>query len=271
MRIENLEHKFEAFRFGSINQPEFKLGPINLEVEQGYIVGVIGRNGSGKSTLFENLLGVNIEHCPAVEDKSKVAYVLEKCPFLKDYTPKDIAYCYSSFYKDFDYKKYEGLCKRYNIPMKKPLKKLSRGMVMMVQIAFAFSYKSEILILDEATAHLDSMARKELYAMVSEYVEQGGLVFWATHIMEELDRMADYVLGLDKGQQVLFEEKDRLLDKYSRVKGTAQQLNYISKALIGRKDHETFSEGILDNSKEHLPVNVQIEAARLEDIVEYVL
>ena len=97
MKIDNLKITHEGFKFGSINNPQFSLGPINLEVEQGYIVGVIGRNGSGKSTLFDAMLGVNIEEA-VIKDKSKAAYILEKCHHLSFFYSLNII----SFLKQHD-------------------------------------------------------------------------------------------------------------------------------------------------------------------------
>lgn len=69
---------------------------------------------------------------------------------------------------------------------------------MVVQMAFAFSYKSEVLFLDEPSAHLDSYAREELYELIGEYQDEGHIIFWASHMMEELDKRADYVLAIKK-------------------------------------------------------------------------
>lgn len=93
----------------------------------------------------------------------KFAYILERCPFPKEYTPREIEKCFADFYEAFDRKKYYEILSRYNIPLNKQLFKLSRGNIIVVQIAFAFSYKSEVLFLDEPSAHLDSYARNELY------------------------------------------------------------------------------------------------------------
>lgn len=272
LKFENMK---KAYR-------DFTLGPLDLNMPFGYIVAVVGKNGSGKSTLFECLLGIHPydgkilhkdEEGRNMEPvKERTAFVLERCPFPKDYTPKELAYCYGGLYPDFDREHYLSFCKRYNVPVDKPLRKLSRGMVMLVQIAFAFSYSSRLLVLDEPTAHLDSYARKELYGMVSEYAAgEGRLVLWSSHIMEELDRMADYVLGLKKGKSMLFTTKEELTGQYQRVKGSREQLDYLRSALVGRSDEEGYSRGLLDTRKEHLPIGVLKEPAGLADIVEYLL
>ncbi len=268
LHIKNLKKKYN----------DFELGPIDLDIDAGYIVAVIGRNGCGKSTLFNCLLGTeNADgECEWISEdnedvKKRFAFILERCPFPKNYTPKELYKCFGSFYEGFDGEKYYDVLKRYNIPQGKPLEKLSRGSIMVVQMAFAFAYKSEVLFLDEPSAHLDSYAREELYKFISDYEDEGHIIFWASHTMEELDRMADYVLAIRKGQQVYFGTKEELTEKYHTVKGSKNQLDCMEKALVGRRDEESFSSGLVDTSKEHLRLAPVDEPAGLGDIVEYLL
>lgn len=142
---------------------------------------------------------------------------------------------------------------------------------MVVQIAFAFSYKSEVLFLDEPSAHLDSYARNELYKLIGEYEDEGHIIIWASHMMEELDKRADYVLGIKNGQQVYFGTKEELTEKYHVVKGSKKQLDYMKKALVGRRDDESCSCGLVDTTKDYLKLAALDEPARLSDIVEYLL
>ena len=165
LHIENMKRVFDGFT----------LGPVNMDIGAGYIVAVIGKNGCGKSTFFNCLLGTERYSGECrwdIDGKSnadnsvlseKFAYILERCPFPKEYTPREIEKCFADFYETFDRKRYYEILSRYNIPLNKQLFKLSRGNIIVVQIAFAFSYKSEVLFLDEPSAHLDSYARNELY------------------------------------------------------------------------------------------------------------
>lgn len=273
LHIENMKRVFDGFT----------LGPVNMDIGAGYIVAVIGKNGCGKSTLFNCLLGTEKYSGECrwdIDGKSnadnsvlseKFAYILERCPFPKEYTPREIEKCFADFYEAFDRKRYYEILSRYNISLNKQLFKLSRGNVMVVQIAFAFSYKSEVLFLDEPSAHLDSYARNELYELIGEYEDEGHIIFWASHMMEELDKRADYVLGIKNGQQVYFGTKEELTEKYHVVKGSKKQLDYMKKALVGRRDDESCSCGLVDTTKDYLKLAALDEPARLSDIVEYLL
>lgn len=257
---------------------DFSLGPINLDIEAGYVVAVIGKNGCGKSTFFNCLLGTEKAEgeCRWIEEEKenvskKFAYILERCPFPKGYTPREIEKCFGGFYEQFERQRYYDILKKYNIPLNKALEKLSRGNIMVVQMAFAFAYKSEILFLDEPSAHFDSFAREELYRLIGEYEDEGHIIFWASHMMEELDKRADYVIALKNGKLEYFGTKEELTDRYHVVRGSRNQLDYMQKALVGRRDEESFSTGLVDTTNGYLKLAPVDEPAGLGDIVEFLL
>ena len=263
----------------------FTLGEIDFELPEGYILGVVGRNGSGKSTLFQSMLfgdckdggiiringkngGTDGEE--RVDYRRQCAFVLEAFPFTDTVTAKDIGDIYGPFYKDFDKEKYRELLEKLEIPFKKRMRKLSTGMKLKVQMAFAFSYDSKVLFLDEPTASLDSFARKDLYQLIGEYMESGNRnIIWTTHLTEELDRMADYLLILEKGKQVVFEEKEALMSQYRVVKGSKHQLDCMKSRLIGRLDRETYSEGLVKTEDGPFPFADTVEAPTIEDLLCY--
>ena len=263
----------------------FTLGEINFELPEGYILGVVGRNGSGKSTLFQSMLFGDCKDGGAITINGRVAgidgekredyrrqcaFVLEDFPFTDTVTAKDIGDIYGPFYKDFDKEKYKELLNQLEIPASKRMRKLSTGMKLKVQMAFAFSYDSKVLFLDEPTASLDSFARKDLYQLIGEYMESGNRnIIWTTHLTEELDRMADYLLILEKGKQVVFEEKEALMSQYRMVKGSKHQLDCMKSRLIGRLDRETYSEGLVKTEDGPFPFADTVEAPTIEDLLCY--
>lgn len=263
----------------------FTLGEINFDLPEGYILGVVGRNGSGKSTLFQSLLfgdclnggtitingrkgGTDGEE--RVDYRRQCAFVLEAFPFTDTLTAKDIGDIYGPLYKDFNKEKYRELLEKFEIPASKRMKKLSTGMKLKVQMAFAFSYDSRVLFLDEPTASLDSFARKDLYQLIGEYMESGKRnIIWTTHLTEELDRMADYLLILEKGKQTLFDEKEALMSQYRMVKGSKHQLDCMKSRLIGRLDRETYSEGLVKTEDGPFRLVDKVEAPSIEDLLCY--
>ena len=263
----------------------FILGEINFNLPEGYILGVVGRNGSGKSTLSQSMLfgdcldggRITISGKEGGKDgeareeyRRQCAFVLEAFPFTDTVSAKDIGDIYGPFYKDFNKEKYQELLARFEIPPKKRMKKLSTGMKLKVQMAFAFSYDSKVLFLDEPTASLDSFARKDLYELLGEYMESGNRnIIWTTHLTEELDRMADYLLVLEKGKQTLFDEKEALLANYRVVKGSKHQLDCMKSHLIGRMDRETYSEGLVRADDGPFRSVDKVEAPDIEQLLCY--
>ncbi len=263
----------------------FTLGEINFDLPEGYILGVVGRNGSGKSTLFQSMLfgdcqnggGITINGREGGKDdeerreyRRQCAFVLESFPFTDSLNAKEIGKIYGQFYKDFNYAKYQELLKQLEIPTGKRMKKMSSGMKLKVQMAFAFSYDSRVLFLDEPTASLDSFARKDLYRLISEYMEAGSRnIIWTTHLTEELDRMADYLLVLEYGRQTLFDEKEELLGRYRLVKGSKMQLDCMKSVLIGRVDRESYSEGLVKTEDGPFRLADRVEAPNIEQLLYY--
>ena len=263
----------------------FTLGEIEFDLPEGYILGVVGRNGSGKSTLFQSMMfgdcldGGSItingkeggrDGAEREEYRRQCAFVLEDFPFTDSVNAKEIGELYGPLYKNFNSEKYQSLLEKFEIPAKKRMKKLSAGMKLKVQIAFAFSYDSKVLFLDEPTASLDSFARKDLYQLIGEYMESGDRnIIWTTHLTEELDRMADYLLILEKGKQTLFDEKEALLSKYSIVKGNKRQLDCMKSRLIGRIDRETYSEGLAKAEDGPFPLADTTETPNIEQLLCY--
>ena len=263
----------------------FRLEDINFELPEGYILGVVGRNGSGKSTLFQSLLfgdcldggmltingktgGVDGE--ARADYRRQCAFVLEDFPFTDTVTAKDIGDLYGPLYRGFDKEKYMELLKQLEIPYNKRMKKLSTGMKLKMQMAFAFSYDSRVLFLDEPTASLDSFARKDLYKLIGDYMESGKRsIIWTTHLTEELDRMADYLLILEKGKQVAFDEKEALMSKYRMVKGGKHQLDCMKSKLIGRLDRENYSEALVKAEDGPFPFVDKVETPTIEDLLCY--
>lgn len=263
----------------------FTLGELNFTLPEGYILGVVGRNGSGKSTLFQSLLSGDCadggslvlygtaggqEDAARAEYRRKCAFILEDFPFPDTLMAKELGTVYGSFYHGFSMERYLKLLEEFQIPAKQRLKKLSAGMKLKVQMAFAFSYESKVLFLDEPTASLDSFARKDLYRLLGEYMESGKKsILWTTHLTEELDRMADYLLVLEHGKQLLFGEKEELLSKYRLVKGSKKELDCMKSRLLGRIDRETYSEGLAKAEDGPFALADVVETPNIEQLLCY--
>ena len=213
----------------------FALQDICFSLEPGYILGVIGKNGSGKSTLIRMLLGsrkgtgeVQLGGCSwsnVVAYRKQLAFVLKDTPFPEIMNAKDCGNYYGKWYDGFDLKKYLHYLEQFQIPEKQAIEKLSTGQKIRQQLAFALSYQAKLYLFDEATANLDVKFRDEVYQSIRQLVatEEKSVIF-VSHLVEELEQFADYVLWLHQGKQKYFGTMEDLKEQYCIVEMSKEKL-----------------------------------------------
>ena len=205
----------------------FELGPVDLNIEPGSIVAVVGPNGGGKSTLMGMLMnliqpdsgelklfGVTYPD-DEVAIKRRVGYVPDRPVGGDEMSAESLGEFFSRFYPKWDHRLYEDLLKRARIEPDKRFGELSKGVQRRLAIALALATGSELLLLDEPTAGVDPFGRREILEDISRFMEGGDkTVVFATHVMEEVRRIADYVLFLADGEFLGLYEKDTLLEEW---------------------------------------------------------
>ena len=140
-------------------------------------------------------------------------------------------------------------------------------MKMKLAIAVALSHRAKLLLLDEATSGLDPMVRDEILDVFNDFTrnEENTVVF-SSHIVSDLEKICDYIAFLHHGKLVLFEEKDRLLEEYAILKGTAQQLEELDPdAVAGKKVTPYGAQALVRRSL--IPAGFVTEHTNLEDII----
>ncbi|MBR6536627.1 MAG: ABC transporter ATP-binding protein [Lachnospiraceae bacterium] len=227
LTVQGLEKSF--FRLG---RGKFAVKDISFTLERGYMLGLIGRNGAGKSTLLRLILqslprkrgtlqiaGYDVA-THATEAKKLVGYVGEDFHFLTKETLRENGRLLGMFYPEFDMDRYLELLSRFELGADKLAGQLSKGENTKAQLAFALAHKPELLLLDEPTGGLDPIVRREfLYVLQSELMDERMSIIFSTHITEDLDKVADYVAMMEKGQLLFYETKDELLERLTGENG----------------------------------------------------
>ena len=195
------------------------LSDVNLTLESGRIVGLLGPNGSGKTTLIKTangllqptsgeilLNGLN----PGPETKSFVSY-LPDANYLPDWMNIDgLVGMFADFYADFDRKKAEEMLKQLNLREKDRLKTLSKGNKEKVQLILAMSRKAEIYFLDEPIGGVDPAARDYILNTIIRNYSEDALVVMSTHLIADIERVLDEAVFINRGSIVFHRSVDEI-------------------------------------------------------------
>lgn len=220
---------------------DFRLKDISFDLEEGSILGVIGENGAGKSTLLEIILGmvskndgtVRVLDCDDLskhhEIRSKIGFVMDKAGFPDTLSAKDISDILGDIYTGWNEELFFDLLKQLDTETGKQLKHLSQGSRMKVMIAAAFAHEPRLLILDEATNFLDPAARAVINNYLYEYTrDEKNTVVLSSHLAGDLEKIADQILFLHKGEILMYRPKDEILDMYAHVSASAEVIDSLN-------------------------------------------
>ncbi|NLJ64232.1 MAG: ABC transporter ATP-binding protein [Christensenellaceae bacterium] len=262
----------------------FTLGPISLSVPKGCIVGYIGENGAGKSTTIKLMLGL------LRADEGEIKLLGNN---IKDFTPemkKDIGYVFDNLYipqemnlknaisfheklygSAWDSKTCNSFVDRFNLPHNKEITHFSRGMKMQLGLTFALSHGAKLLLLDEPTSGLDPVIRDDVLDILLEYIQdENNTVLISSHILSDLEKAADYIAFIHKGQLLFMEQKDELVESCGILSLSSEQARDIDpSAIIGKREHKFGVELLVRRSL--VPENMDMDKVSIEDIMIYMI
>ena len=205
------------------------LSDINLNIEAGKIVGLIGPNGSGKTTLLRAITGL-IEYdgsiqVMGVEPKTSRANLMENTSVIHDISVlppwmkiRDVVRFQSGIQPAFNPEKCNKHIEKTSIKLDSKVKHLSKGMKTQLHLALVLATDTQLLILDEPTHGLDILFRKELYSNVlEEYFDQTKSVILSTHQVEEVEHILTDVIFIKEGSVILYEKAETLKNEYYQM------------------------------------------------------
>ena len=241
---------------------DFSLDNIDFVLPKGYIMGYVGQNGAGKTTTINVIThvckqqqgevwvdGQQYDQDP-IRYRESIGYISEEFGFEKLFTLKEIRKILGDFYPTFNQTYFDELVRKWNLPEKKPIGDFSKGMKVKLMFATVFARETKLLILDEATNGLDPVVRQEVLQLLQEYIADGEhSVLFSTHILSDLEQIADYIYFIHDGKKVLYDAKEELTESYLYVKGSEEMLtDELRRNMIGIINHAFGFEAILPSS-----------------------
>jgi ABC-2 type transport system ATP-binding protein len=266
---------------------------LNLQVPVGSIFGFLGRNGAGKTTTIKVLLGmarptsgrVRVFGLPAdvpehsVQIRQRTGFVSEDKDLYDSMTVEEIVRFTAAFYPRWRADLEERYVRRFELPLDRKVKALSRGMRTKLALLVALCRGADLLVLDEPTSGLDpAVAEEVLQALVAHVAGEGLTVFFSSHQIAEVDQIADRVAIVDRGSVVAGGLLEELRERYRRIhlvfEGEAPAPAFESPGVVrvrreGRVITVLSSAGpdrILDEARPLNPVSVDIVPVTLKEI-----
>ncbi len=204
---------------------------LNLRVTRNQVTGFLGRNGAGKSTTIKMLLGMThptsgsgllLGHSITdpkqdLEARRQVAYCGEDKQLYAYMTVKQLINFTASFYPDWRSEVAASLLDQFQLPPGRKVKALSKGMRTKLSLLLALARRPALLILDEPTEGLDPVAIEELLQTLAGSPADGTTVFFSSHQISEVERIADRVCIIDRGKLAVDLSLDEIRQDHRRI------------------------------------------------------
>lgn len=263
---------------------------VDLAIEPGTVLGLLGKNGSGKTTLIKCALGLlratsgtatifgddawNL----SAETKARLGYVPQEVvsyPWMR--VRHVIAYT-AAFYPRWNQPLVDELCRRWQLPLEERVGPLSVGQLQTLGLVLALGHEPELLVLDEPVASLDPEARRQFLRTLLELVDDPRrTVLFSTHITSDLERAATRIAILREGRVLVNAELDELKDRVKRLTITASRVLPSDFAVPGALQSEVngcvatisvsdFNERLADDLRQQWNADVTVVDLNLEEI-----
>lgn len=281
-----LEERMNLLEIEKLNKkyPSFEIKDISFSLEEGFIMGFIGRNGAGKTTTLKCML--NFVHGDSGDVKicnydykkeeflikNNIGFVSGLDGFYNSKKIKSVTNVTKRFFNNWNEELYRELLQKFSLDENKLIKSLSAGMKVKYQIALAMCHDAKLLILDEPTSGLDPVSRDELVILFQDYVADGKhSILFSTHIISDLEKCADYITYIKKGKIYLSDDIVSFKENFLLVKGKEEDINEnLTDKIIGFRKHKFGFEGMIKSENEKLFSNCEISKPSLEEIMIYI-
>ncbi len=201
------------------------LSHINLALESGHIIGLLGPNGSGKTTLIKLLNGLLTpsegelyigENPVGVESKKIVSYLPDQTYLNGNLKVREIIRYFKDFYADFDEDRAYDMLEKLKIQPEHKLKTMSKGTKEKVQLILVMSRRAKLYILDEPIAGVDPAARDYILDTILSNYDEDATILISTHLISDIENILDKVIFIKDGQIVLTSSVDKIREEHQK-------------------------------------------------------
>lgn len=272
LKMENVQKRYGDFHLDC-----------SIQIDEGYVTGIIGANGAGKSTAFKAALGLIRTDGGTIEilgkdsrkitisDKQQIGVVLAENTFNDVLTINDIVPVMKAMYPKFEKDNFIRKCEQYDLPLNKQLKDFSTGMKAKCKLLLAMSYEAKLLILDEPTAGLDAVVRSELLDEMRDYMSRDGrAILVSSHISSDLEGLCDDLYFLQGGKVLFHEDTDVILSDYAILKVDGEQYEALDKRYISYRKKVPYGYELLTKEKQFYLDNypsIVAEKGSIDDVM----
>mgnify|MGYP002714087308 CR=1 FL=1 len=271
----------------SLQSSAFSINNLSFSIPQGFVTGFIGANGAGKTTIIRMIMDIiepNHGHISIFGEKiankpkwikNKIGFVYSEVYFNQQWTAKKLEKMVSPFYTDWDSQAFKNYLEKFNLPFNEKIKHFSTGMKMKLSLALALSHHAELFILDEPTAGLDPIVRNEVLEILqSELLDEHKTLFISTHIISDLEKIADYLVHIKDGEVIMQGFRHQLQEQYSIVQGDNQDLDEeLNRLFLYKEVKSTGFVGFTKQAqvfKELFGKKVNIKQPTIEELMIYI-
>ncbi|MDE5899558.1 MAG: ABC transporter ATP-binding protein [Treponemataceae bacterium] len=277
MQLIRVEHLCKTY-------PSFTLSDVGFVLEEGRIMGFIGRNGAGKTTALKamlNFIPADSGRCVingfdirtderAVKDS--IGFIDGSGCFYRHRRLRDIIAVTRRFYSEWDDGRCGTLMRRFGLDDGKTVKSLSAGMRVKFQLALALCHNARLLILDEPTSGLDPVSRDELVQLFQNYVSGGTRsILFSTHIISDLEKCADDITYIQNGAILESADVRTFKESYRLVSGESGCIGGgLRGKIIGLSERRGEFEGMIRNRDAELFAQLPPSQPSLEEIMIHI-
>ena len=269
IELENVSKQYDGFL----------LDKISFKVIKGTVMGFVGQNGSGKTTTIKALLGINkidegnikINGRDILDKelvKGDIEVIFDEIPFQQNLKIYQLQRMLKYFFINWNDEVFLNYIKKFNLPLKKKISELSKGMKMKLQIATCLSHNAKTLIMDEPTTGLDPVVRNEILNEFMDFMlDEDHSILISSHITSDLEKIADSITFIHNGKMLLSDDKNMILENFGIYRcADIKNIPIKEEDIVSIRKNE-FGYEVMTRNITSYKSNIEFDKASLDEIM----